>query len=285
MTFTTPAWFWAMLLVAAAAVWAMFRPARKRTDVASLSLWQEALAGVPPAARRARRLSWSWLLLLAGAAAGVVALAGPVVRREAPARHVAIALRPSAELGGAPGLGELRRAAGALLDRLNGDDRVQLLLPAEAGGAGDWLSPAAARERIDHLELLWAPAGQLLLPPASADAQHTWIFTPAGAADPAGPSVTVIRLAAHLSPVTIDAVTAVPGGENSTRMFVAVRNQTDSPADVALHIRGRPAGTIIRLLSHTEIHVPAQSRVAVSREVSGETHGEPELRAEVFGAT
>ncbi|MCY2926186.1 MAG: BatA domain-containing protein [Planctomycetota bacterium] len=154
MTFTWPFWFWAMSLVAAAALWAMFRPSRKHVVVASLSLWQEALAATPLAGRRARRISWSWLLLLAGAVAGVTALAGPVVRPEAAARRVAIALRPSAELGGPAGLGELRHAVGALLDRLSGNDRVQLLLPAAAGGGGQWVSPAQAREALQRPAIL-----------------------------------------------------------------------------------------------------------------------------------
>lgn len=233
MIFTSPSWLWALSFVAAAALWAMFRPARKYIDVASLSLWQEALAAVPPAARRARKVSASWLLLLAGAAAGAVALAGPVVRREAPARHVAIALRPSAELARGAGLAEMRQAVAALIGQLTGDDRVQLLLPAATGGATEWLAPAAARERIERLELLWAPADQVDLPRASPDAQHTWIFTPAGAADFAGPNVSVVILAAHLPPVTIDAVAAVPDGQRGVRLFVALRNQTDRAQNVA----------------------------------------------------
>lgn len=222
--------------MAASAAWAMFRPSRKRIEVASLSLWREAAAAVPPAARRARRFSWNWLLLLTGATAGVFALAGPVVRPEAAARHVAIAVRLSAELGRADGLGELRQAVETLLDRLDGDDRVQLLLPAAAGGGGEWLSPAQTRAKLRHLAVLPTPADLLDLPAPAPDAQHTWIFSPARADDAVGPNVTVVALPAHLPPVTIDAVAAEPDGQRGVRLFVAFRNQTDRPQNVTARL-------------------------------------------------
>ena len=138
MTFLWPWTFVALMPVAAVAAWVLFRPRRRVAVVGTLALWQRALDALDTASRRrTRRVTAAWVALLAGAVAAVLAGAGPEYHATAPARRVAVAVHPSAELG-KRGLEEMRTAVAGLLDRLGPKGRVQLVLPTVAGGAGRW---------------------------------------------------------------------------------------------------------------------------------------------------
>ncbi|MBS3821139.1 MAG: hypothetical protein KGY81_05190, partial [Phycisphaerae bacterium] len=68
MTLLRPWWLMGLWPVAAAALWALWRPGRQLIVVASTDLWQQAFAALSPSQRRAtRRLSASWWCLLVGA--------------------------------------------------------------------------------------------------------------------------------------------------------------------------------------------------------------------------
>jgi len=278
MTFTWPVWLWAFGAVAAAALWALYRPGRRLTEVASLSLWQQALADTDRSARRARRVSGSWLMLLAGAAAAVLALAGPVVRTRGPARYVAVAVRPSAELGGEGGMTALRDVAGGLLQRLSPADRVQLLLPPPLGGASEWLSRDAAQRRIARLPPVWASAADVELPSAADSAQHTYLFTPAGADDAAGPHVTIIAMPPRLPPLTVDAVAAAAGESGGIRLFVAARNQTDRPQRACIAVTERSTSAKVEPLTLT---VPPGGRESASVSLAARVPPSPAIRVTV----
>ena len=258
------------------ALWALMRPGRQEAVVGSLAVWQKALAALDRSAKRSsRRISAGWLLLLAGAVAALLGLSRPVVQTHGQARHVAIALTPSAELGDA-GLAQMTAAAEALLARLAPGDRVQLILPECLGGAAPAASPQEARERIARLGLLAAPADKLTMPPAPGDIQRVYRFAPAGLAAPAGPRTTTIAVAENLPAVTIDAIGAAPigtaAGEPNTpatspaarsggtvELYLAVRNQTQRPLAVNIRVETlaadlsawRPAGRAdVQLTAH-----------------------------------
>jgi len=234
------AWPWglvSLLPILAAAVWAMRRPLHRVVRVSSLRLWERALEALgPSAARRARRVTAAWVVLLAAAAVAGVALSRPRWHRARPARRVAVAVVPSAELGPA-GIAAMKAGARVLLGRLDAVDRVRFILPAAAGGASEFLAPAEAARRIGQIEPLPVPADELR-PIAAPDVQHVYRLAAATlpAADAAG--VTTIALPAVPGEVTIDAfgVDPLPGG--AAEVFVALRNHADRRRRGAIRLAG-----------------------------------------------
>lgn len=240
MTLAHPGWLWALLGVVAVAAWALFRPGRQLVHVACLSLWRQAVQTMDRAARRrTRRISASWVALLAGAAAGVLALAGPVVHSEAPVRRLAVGLCPSAELAGGDGVARLKRAARRFIERLDSTDRLQLLLPSLLGGARRMTSRDEALAEIERLRLVWAPAAELLLPPPSNQVQATVMFVPAGTDAPHGANVAVMAVPTELPPLAIEAVAAEQTAGGKVEFFAAVRNRTKRPLQAAVSLLGR----------------------------------------------
>ncbi len=240
--------------VAAVALWALLRPARRTMIVASVSLWREALASPELSRRRRdRRLTLSWALLAAGATAAVLAAAGPVVRRTASSRRVAVAVVPSAELGRAEG--SAVRPAVELLKRLDGVDRVQLLLPAVLGGARKWLPPAEARRRLDRLYPLPAAASELTLPPASPDAQHVYRFAVSNLAGESDERTTALSLSPTLPPVTVDALGAADLPDGSVQVYVRLASRNGWTGNVSIEARSRAGGTLER--RERRIDIPA----------------------------
>ena len=238
MTLVWPWWLLGLAPVLAAALLALLRPARRLIVVGSLELWRQAVEALPPSARRgSRRVTGSWLCLLAGAAAAVLAASRPVFHAGKPARQVAVAICPSAVLANPPGLEALGRAAFTLLGRLGPHDQVQLLAPETAAPAA-WLSPAEAARRLEqYLRPENFTARDCPAPSAAGQAQHVYRFVPAGTAAAEGPGITVIHVPTQAAPFTIDALGAedLPGG--MTQVFVAARNNTDSPASLAATVR------------------------------------------------
>ena len=231
-------WPWALsglVVVAGVALWSLFRPGRQLVVVASLSLWQKAVDALDRSAkRRSRLVTASWVLLLAGAVAAVLAAAGPAVRTVRPIRRVAVEIIPSAEIASAKAMGELRGAATALLNRLDEPDRVRLVV---AGRAAQWMSPGEARRRIDGVLPLPAAVDSLDAAPTMDGVQHTIRFAPAGAAERGGPNVSTIAISHDLSPVTLDAIGAVPLPDGRMQLYAALRNQTDRPVEADLTCR------------------------------------------------
>lgn len=233
VTFLRPWWLAALVAVAAVGLWALYRPHRPIVPVGSLELWRRALAGRGASGRATRRVTLSWLILLAGATAAVMALSQPIVPTGMLRRNVAVAIYPSAEIDA----NEMRQAAEALLDRLDRVDRVQLVLPDVLGGPSDWLNWPEVRDRLAKLQTLPAASADLTTPAASPDAQHTYRFVAAGADVASGPAVTVIELPARLPAVGIEAFAARPLPDGTVSLFVAARNRSDRtlPARVLLH--------------------------------------------------
>lgn len=237
-------WPWALVgfaVVAAAAVWALFRPGRHLAVVGSLELWQRALDGTARSARkRSRRIDAAWLLLLAGALAGAFAAARPIYRAAAPARHVTIGIVPSAEFAGPGGIEQLRESVTAFLDRLGPDDKVQLILPAEVGGgdgAALWQTRQQVREKVSALVALPAAASELTLAPPAVRSQHSYYFAPGSWKAPQGPTISSVPVSAALPPVTIEVLGAEPIAPDKVQFFLAMRNQTDNQAIVRIQVR------------------------------------------------
>ena len=243
MTVLWPWGFLALPLVALAAAWAMRRPALRITPVSSLTLWAKALEALPAsAARSARRVTAAWVLLLCGAAAAALALAGPMWQGGGAARRVAVAVCPSAELG-EQGEAALRGAAAALLDRLDAADRVVLVLPTALGGGGDPVTPAEAAARVAKLSRLPAAAAELTVP-AAADVQHTYRFVAATLPADDGPHVTTVALPARPGAVTLDALAAEPVGAptGGVEVLAAVRNHSGEAKTGDVEIVATDAG-------------------------------------------
>jgi len=233
-------WPWGLIglaAVAAAAALALRRPLQRIVPVSSLALWERALASLPAgAARSGRRVSAAWILLLVGAAAAVLAVCRPVWLAGSPARRVALAVCPAAELG-EDGREALRASARALLGRLDGRDGVVLVLPAAAGPTvGPLAAPEAAR-RIEDLALLPAAGASLTLPEAP-DVQHVYRLQPATLPAGGGPDVTTIALPARPGELTLDAFAAAAVADGRAEAFCAVRNHTDRPLGGAAVVAG-----------------------------------------------
>ena len=229
--------------MAAVAAWMLFRPRRRVAVVGTLALWQRALDALDTAdRRRPRRVTAAWVVLLAGAVAAVLAGAAPEYHATAPARRVAVAVYPSAELGKG-GLEEMRKAVAGLLDRLGPNGRVQFVLPMIAGGAGQWGAVGEARSRLAGLKLLPVGVGGLRLPQALPEAQHVYRFAVPAMEAAAGPRSGGIEIPTDLPPVTIDAVGAEALSDGRTQLFVALRNHTDVSRTVGLIVRDPTRGT------------------------------------------
>ena len=244
--FTDPTWLWGLPAVAAVAAWAIFRPHRQLAIVGSLELWQAAVEHLDRSQRlRRRRVTLSWLLLLAGALAAVAAASRPVLLSSTPARSVAIALYPSAEIASEKGMDGLRQAADKLLARLSTKDRVQMLLPEGQPGPTAWLS-------VDYAWLYMrdvppmpvpAPAADLSLPAPDRAAQHVYRIAPAGSSIQPGPGETLIEIPAALPDITLDALAAETLPDGNVQVFIALYNHTVSPWNGGVRVSAGRAGS------------------------------------------
>jgi len=224
-----PLWPWALISlvpVAVAAFWALRRPLHQLVPVSSLRLWRQALAALgPAAAKRSRRVSLAWLLLVAGAVCAGVGLSRPTWWAQVPARDIAVAIYPSAELAGLPG--GVAEPVEALLERLDRHDRVRLILPTILGGAGEPLRADEAAESVRAVPLLPVPAAELSLPAGGDGVQHLYRFAPATLELKDGPRTTTIALPARPGDVTVDAFAVAPAaGGGTVEALVALRNHT-----------------------------------------------------------
>ena len=259
-------WPWMLLtlpVVAAVAIWALLRPDRPRVLVGSLSLWREALASLDAAGRRrARRVSLAWLCVLAGSVLAAAALARPAQHAARAMRHVSLIVSPSAELAGDGGA-KLRGAVSAFLGRLGPDDRVQIVLPAALGGAGEWLTAARAREQISDVKPLPARWDELTAPQSSADAQLRVAFVPAGAMTDKISADAIVEVPVSLPPVTIDRLAAA-GSDGQLQVFTSLRNHTPSPQTVSLDLAVFVGG-LLATGGLWDVTVPPQATLDVVR--------------------
>jgi hypothetical protein len=242
----SPWWLLGLVPVAAVALWSLFRPGRAVAEVGSLELWSRAAEMLPAShRRRARRVTGSWLLLLIGAVAAILAAARPVAYSELPARRIAVEVRPSAEIAGTASRAQLAEATAALLDRLAPTDRVQLLLPHLLGGASEWIGAAEVRARLQAIaeREVFARADELSVPPADPSVQRVYRFVAAGAEVAEGQSVSIIEIPHALAPVTVDALGAEELPDGRVQLFVALSNQTDAPWNGTVRTRAFPDGT------------------------------------------
>lgn len=241
MTVLSPWALLGLLAVAIVAAWTLMRPGRQLLVVGSLRLWRQAVAALESKGTLgARKIELGWALLLAGAVLAVGALAQPVLSRQSPRRHVAVVIYPSAELGN----GAARQWQGpifSLLKRLDGADQVMLLLPAQAGGVTEWLSPSAAAERVKTLAVFPATQADLSVPLAPAEAQATYVLAPRAIPESLRPGQVFVPLPADVAPVTVErlAAEALPAG-GQVQTLVSLRNHTakDVAVTVSLWLTG-----------------------------------------------
>lgn len=218
----TLVWPWSLLgllVVLVAALWALYRPGREQAMVGSLAIWQQVLGNLSrKVTNPSRRITASWLLLLAGAAAAVMAASQPQANFSSPARRVTVAVLASAEL--ADDMPETRAAVESFLARLAPEDKVKLLLPSPGGFEARELSPSGARAAISELAIMPALASDLpTLPPPD---DHQYIFSPAGADITPAPNRTVFELATKPRATAEAAAVAMP--DKRVQLFLAVTN-------------------------------------------------------------
>ncbi len=219
-----------VLPIAAVAAISLRRPQRKRVVAASVSLWQKVLGEHRAAGKRTRRSpSLSWWCLLAGALCAVLAAAGPELERSPARRQVTIRIYPSAEVTEETFV----EATNAILDKLDPADRVRLIRPVPINeGAGEWQSPAQARQSVLSIPQLPATATSLVFPPRDpVDGAELWL-APGGTVTPADDVITLVELSPSLPPVTIERLSATPT-DDGWRVDVLFRNHTDEDQSVA----------------------------------------------------
>jgi len=258
-----------LILVGAVAAWALFRPGQQLAVVGSLSIWKQAMASLDRTGRRGRRVSWSWLALLAGATAGLLALARPVLHSRAPGRRVSMAVCPGAQLGESPE--PLRRAVRAMLGRLSAGDRVRLLRPAALGGPTGWLSPSQAGAELDALAVLPVPAEVLTVLEPGDSGRHTYHFAPAGTPVDVGPRATLIELPTARPAVSIDAVGAAELTGGRAQVLVTLRNRGEVPWAGRVSIAGSSGGGAAAAwqeLADLPVTIAANRERCVVREVA-----------------
>lgn len=226
-TFLSPHVLLVLVGVALVALWTLFRPGRELLVVSSLRLWRQA-AQSPEARQRfpSRRISLPWLLLLGGAVAAVLAGARPTFLTHRPARRISVAVYSSAEFGPHAGIGQLRRAAGSLMGRLEKHDQVQLLLPDALGGASGWMSPADAENCINDIVALPARARNLTIPAASPDARKIFVLIPAGSDVISRSGEEVIELPAGVFASYIEAASGNGYPDSRAEILINVANPT-----------------------------------------------------------
>jgi len=240
---TYPYLLLALLPVAAVAAWALLRRRRQEMVVGSLHLWRRALESLDRSARKSsRRVTTSWLLLLAGAVAAVLAAAGPRAGVQAPRRRVVMRLIPSAGMTHGD---NLRTAAGAVLDRLGPMDEVWLVRPELTGGATGWLSPKEARKAVEQVDRLPASAADLSVPPAPSDAQHVYTFRPAGLAGGPGPRETIIEIErGTLAQLAAAGAERLP--EGGVEIFASARSGAGGGSAIVHKLRVGGDGQVVR---------------------------------------
>ncbi len=224
MSFLSPWWLLGLPLVALVAMLTIRRQDCRLMVVSSVKLWLGAGGVSENSSYRNRRITASWVCLLLGATAGVIALAGPVWQVSGPVRHVRLELSPSAELATSAGLKALRSTALTFLDRLNSGDFVQVVLPVSAGGAGDWLTQPEARNELQKIQPLPIRAADMIFPPGHAIAQHTYRIGPAGVGQAELPGLSQIDIPTDIPAISFDAIAGKiqPGGK--VQIFAALRN-------------------------------------------------------------
>lgn len=229
--------------MAIVAIWTLFRPSRKMAIVGSVELWREAQEALSDAARhRARRVTRTWLLLLAGSVACVAAMTRPTISASVRNRRVALVMLPSAELGRGDGVRAMQDAARRFLGRLGSRDAVRLVLPAESGMKfeGD-LTVKQAGEALSAIEKrlpLPIPVAELAPVKVGKDVQHVYTFAPAGAPLVAGPTSGIVEIPHALPAAAIDAVGAEETSRGRVQIFLALRNRSDTLWAGTLRCRG-----------------------------------------------
>jgi hypothetical protein len=252
---------WALVPVIAAAVYALLRPDRLRIVVGSIELWREAIASRAGGGVRRRKRNLAWLCVLLGCLLGITALARPMRHTTVRVRRLGVIISPSAEFIGDGGR-QLRAAATDLLARLGKNDRVRLILPDVLGGASEWLSINEARQRVGNLSVIPARWDQFRFPASPGDVQQTLAVLPAGASGEGISADAVVSVATSLPAVTIDALSAVPLGDDQTQVFVALKDHTDMAHTVVLHLTSHDSAGLATERT-VEVSITAGQRAGV----------------------
>ncbi len=227
-------WPWSLLgglAVAVAAALALRGGRRRRTVVASVTLWEPLRGSFAHAGlRRQRRWTVSWLLLALGAAAMVVALARPAVVASPPGQRVLLDVARTVELAGSEGAASLADEAERLLAAMEPVAGVSLRYPVQIDqppAAG--LSPSEAVSRLRRTLPIALQADDVSFAPRPGGREVVLRLGAAGLT--AAGADRVIALSPRPRETVIDALAVEPIDENEARMLTGIRHRG----------RGRPA--------------------------------------------
>jgi hypothetical protein len=263
-------WPWSLLgglAVAVAAALALRGGRRRRTVVASVTLWEQLCGPFAQAGlRRQRRWTVSWLLLAMGAAVMVVALARPAVVASPPGRRVLLDVARTVELAGSEGAQSLADEAERLLAAMEPVADVSLRYPVEIDqppAAG--LSPREAVSRLRRVSPIALQANDVSFAPRPGRGEVVIRLGAAGLT--AAGADRVIALASRPRETVIDALAVEPAGGSEARMLTGIRHRgRGRPARLEwIAWTGADAEPIRRQLGAMDL--PPDGRIVVERSV------------------
>ena len=237
MDFISPGWLFGIAPIVAVALWTIFKPARQRVVVPSLSLWQQALelAGVQSTSKT-RKINLPWILFLLGAVCMLLALIKPQFASSKPSRKVAIILCASAENSTPAGLADLRKSARKLLNRLSPVDQVKLILTSDPPGEhAEFLSPMQAADQLARLAPVPVKLRDINWLSVPQDTQQVFVIS-AGSKLLAN-NQTQIFTAANLPALTISQASVSDLTETTQALFARLANNSASPVVARVSLR------------------------------------------------
>jgi hypothetical protein len=264
MTFLHPYALAGAVAVPLAVLIALWRARRQEVTVPSLVLWDRLRERVAEAGQRRRRaIDLPLVLAAAFAALAVLASAGPLLVRSAPAgRHIVFVVDLSASLsardpGGSTRWQKLQAELDRAMSQLRAEDRVTVLpWPEAAARPAARLTPEDTRRALDALRPADVPADISKAAPvalgyiAPGEAGRCVVFTddPAPLGDELPPNLAVVAVGGPLDNVGIVGF-AVEAGE----VFAAILNRGPArDVPVELSADGKPVRTqSLRLAADT----------------------------------
>ena len=232
----------------AVAVWVLLKPSRVQATVATLRFWNAAAAETQQGMKqRFARVRLSWLVLLLGALAGVLAMAEPVRFTDQPHRKIAVAIVFSAEM--AYGEQATDDAIALLRERLEPGDQVAWVYPEAMASWNDSLEipPEGGPDfiMITPQNAVNRTASRVVMSEIPDDVQQTIWVVPSGFTPAARPGDAVISIPYELPSVTFEAAGATQT-KDGTEVYVRLRTHgTEAPGSLSVGPTSERSGMMI----------------------------------------
>ena len=250
----------------AVAVWVLLRPSRVQATVATFRFWNAAAADTQQGMKqRFARVRLSWLVLLLGALAGVVAMAEPTRFTDQPHRTIAVAMVCSAEMAYAPVDGE--DAVYQLYERLDPGDLVARVYPqamSQWNRRWEILPSGDVDFAFMSQHVVNRTAGRVAMSEIPDDVQQTIWFVPSGFTPATRPGDSVVSIPYELPAVTFEAAGATQATDG-TAVYVRLRTRNPgTPANLMLVATPKPAGEAITVMVEYDV-TPVQASLTLPK--------------------